>query len=408
MNTASLGKKGGIGMKRLSEKDLVAAVWGGAVLGGGGGADPRVGYVLGKAALDQGPVFLASIDDLDPEDTVVTAGLVGSPKAGGRGPGLDSYVKAFSFLEEVTGTTARAVNSNECGGVATVNGWLQSVKLGVPVVDAPCNGRAHPTAMMGAIGLHKNDSYISKQAAVGNKTRLYVEGMLGEASAMVRAMSEKEGLVAVARNPVAACYLKDNGACGAVSMCIGLGMAMADHIQCQLGFDPLRAECVGEVGKHDSTDRLSAYFAANAAATFLDGLLLTVGIVGQVDIETRGGFDIGEASIFSIDSEEGQHELVRLTLMNEYLSCDVGGHTLFSFPDLITVIDVGTAWPVSSADLREGMEVIVIGTSMDNLILGEGMYDTSLYKPLEEATGRVFSPPRKRYNYLNGQKEIDI
>lgn len=384
-------------MKQLTEKDLIAAIWGGAVLGGGGGADPEAGYRLGKAALDEGQVLLASVDDLDPQDTVVTASLVGSPKAGGMGPDLSHYVEAFRLLEKVAGITAKAVNTNECGGLATVNGWYQASKLGVPVVDAPCNGRAHPTGVMGSIGLHKDKSYVSKQAAVDHNARLYVEGGLGEASAMVRALSGSEGLVAVARNPVTAAYLKHNGASGAISMCIGLGMAMADSIQNRLGFDPLTTECVADVSKFDTEERLSGYLAANAAATFLKGVLLSAGTVGHVDIEVKGGFDVGEVSILSNNSQQGRQEVVRLTFMNEYLTCDVGSHTLFSFPDLIAVIDVNTAWPVSSANIREGMEVVVIGTSYENLILGEGMYDSELYKPLEEAVGRQFEAPARRY-----------
>ena len=122
-----------------------------------------------------------------------------------------------------------------------------------------------------------------------------------------------------------------------------------------------------------------------------------MGTVGQVDIQVRGGFDIGEVSIFSENSQQGKHEVVRLTFMNEYLTCDVGSHTLFSFPDLIAVFDVNTAWPVSSANIREGMEVIVIGASYENLILGEGMYDSRLYNPLEEAVGRRFEAPARRH-----------
>ena len=389
-------RKRGVYMRRLGEKDLIAAVWGGSVLGGGGGADPEVGYSLGKAALDEGSVFLAKVEDLDPEAVVVTAGLVGSPKAGSGGPAPECYVEAFSLLEKGAGVTLEAVNSNECGGLATANGWLQASILGVPVVDAPCNGRAHPTALMGALGLHKDESYVSKQAAVGSKTRLYVEGALSDASALVRSLSEKEGLVAVARNPVTGRYLQENGAKGALSMCIDLGMAMGGMIQSQLGFDPFRGDCVGDVGKCDPTKQMPAYLAANAAATFLDGLLVTVGRTGQVKIRTEGGFDIGEVSIFPANTGEGKGEPVRLVFMNEFLSCDVGTHTLFSFPDLITIMDTDTAWPLSSARLREGMEVIVIGTSMDNLILGKGMYDKKLYEPLEKATRRVFAPPQEK------------
>ncbi|MGI6163470.1 MAG: DUF917 family protein [Bacillota bacterium] len=383
-------------MKQVDERELLAALWGGAVLGGGGGASPKAGYILGKVALDRGPVYLASPDELDPEGIVVTAGLVGSPKAGGMGPDPDAYIDAFSFLEDVTGTKISAVNSNECGGLATVNGWLQAAGLGVPVVDAPCNGRAHPTALMGAIGLHKDVSYISRQAAVGKKSRLYVEGPMDYASAMVRALSAKEGLVAVARNPVTVSYLSENGAYGAITMCIELGTAMAKHIEHELGFDPLRAEFVGGVRNGEVSEHSVGYFAANAASAFLNGLILSVGVVGSVEIGIKGGFDVGEVQVISTDSDNAQKELARLTFMNEYLTCDVSGHTLFSFPDLISVFDAKTGWPVASADIREGMEILVVGTSMDNLILGAGMYDKELYLPLEEAVGRVFEPPVKR------------
>jgi len=383
-------------MRQITEKDLIAAIWGGAVLGGGGGADPKAGYELGKAALEEGQVLLASVDELDPQDTVVTASLVGSPKAGGMGPELSHYVEAFRLLEKVADIKAKAINTNECGGLATVNGWYQASRLGVPVVDAPCNGRAHPTGVMGSIGLHRDKSYVSRQAAVGRNARIYAEGDLEEASRMVRALSQSEGLVAVARNPVTAGYLKHNGAPGAISMCIDLGLAMADAIQRRLGFDPLVAECVGDVSKFDTEERLAGYCAANAAATFLKGVLLSFGTVGHVDIQVKGGFDIGEVSILSTNSQQAGQEVVRLTFMNEYLTCDVGTHTVFSFPDLISVVDVHTAWPVASANIREGMEVMVIGTSYENLILGQGMYDSELYKPLEEAIGRRFEAPKRQ------------
>lgn len=393
-----ISDKGVPGMKQLNERELLAAIWGGAVLGGGGGGSPKAGYILGKVALDRGPVYLISPDELDPDDIVVTAGLVGSPKVGGLGPDPDVYIKAFSLLENVTGTRINAINSNECGGLATVNGWLQAAGLGVPVVDAPCNGRAHPTALMGAIGLHREDSYVSRQAAVGKKARMYVEGPLDYASAMVRALSEKEGLVAVARNPVTASYLKAKGALGAITMCIELGYAMARHIEHELGFDPLRAEYVGGLRDGEANGHSVGYFAANAASTFLNGLILSLGVVGQVEIRTEGGFDAGEVRVISLNSDNGHKEVARLTFMNEYLTCDVSGRTLFSFPDLITVIDVHTGWPISSADIREGMEILIVGTSMDNLILGDGMYQKELYRPLEQAVGRVFDPPTKRYN----------
>ena len=57
-------------MRQLNERDLVAAVWGGAVLGGGGGGSPEAGYRLGKKGLEIGRVLLADVDELDADEDV--------------------------------------------------------------------------------------------------------------------------------------------------------------------------------------------------------------------------------------------------------------------------------------------------------------------------------------------------
>lgn len=381
--------KGCEGMRQLNERDLVAAVWGGAVLGGGGGGSPEAGYRLGKKGLEIGRVLLADVDELDADDLVVTAGLVGSPKKGGLGPATESYVDAFSFFQHVTGTRISAINSNECGGLATVNGWLQAAGLGVPVLDAPCNGRAHPTALMGAMGLHKDPSYVSRQVAIGDGSRMYVEGSLGDASSMVREFSKKDGLVAVARNPVSIGYVKRNAACGGISKCIELGYAMAAHVQEELGFDPLKPKYVGGSREYP----LAGYFASSMAAMVLGGVITLMGQVKAVNISTRGGFDVGEVEVASFETNNGNGTTAHLTFMNEYLSYGLKGHVIFSFPDLVAVMDMHTGWPISSADIKEGMEVIVFGVPSDKLILGAGMYDKELYRPLEEATALTFNLP---------------
>lgn len=402
-------------MRKICEREMLAALWGGAVLGGGGGGDPKAGYRLGKAALERGDVLLASVDELDPEGVVVTAGLVGSPKAGGLGPDPESYVNAFLILEKIASLKIAAVNSNESGGVATVNGWLQASGLGVPVVDAPCNGRAHPTALMGGLGLHRDPSYISRQAACGRKSRLYVEGSIENTSALVRALAAREGLVAVARNPVTAAYLGKHGAKGAISMAIELGKAMADVIQERFNLDPLKPEFVGgipaDVGSTSRAspasgsvvmqtcesapavlDRWPGYVAAKTSACFLGGELVCTGEVTEVSIETKGGFDVGKVLIREFSGNAGTYEIA---FMNEYLTLEVDRKTLFSFPDLIAVFDLNAAWPVSSAEIREGQKVAVLGVPGERLSLGSGMYDKSLYAPLEEATGKTFRVPER-------------
>lgn len=398
-------------MRRIDEKTMLAAIWGGAFLGGGGGGDPKAGYMLGKKALEEGEVNLALPDELPRDAFAVTAGLVGSPKAGGLGPSPESYVDAFLLLQKAADIKVAAVNANEAGGVATVNGWLQAAVLGVPVLDAPCNGRAHPTGLMGAMGLHRDGSYISRQAAAGRKSKMYVEGDINEASAVIRAYSAREGLVAVARNPVTCDYVSRLGARGAVTQAIELGLRMAQSVRDVLGYDPLQPENVGgltgvEKDREGWAPDEPGIHVARAAADFLKGQVALLGRVKDVTVEVKGGFDVGNVVI---QSESGVPGLIEkdpdtggdwtISFMNEYLTLEKDGNMVYSFPDLITLVDPDSSWPISSADLKKGRRVIVVGVPREGLILGEGMFDASLYRPLEEATGRKFNVPEGRRSF---------
>lgn len=46
-----------------------------------------------------------------------------------------------------------------------------SAMAGIPVVDAPCNGRAHPLALIGSLGLHRFPKHRTWTAAVGGAHR---------------------------------------------------------------------------------------------------------------------------------------------------------------------------------------------------------------------------------------------
>ena len=81
--------------------------------------------------------------------------------------------------------------------------------LGIPLIDAPCNGRAHPTGVMGSLNLHRDPNYITTMTCVGGRKELgrhvecTVTGSIDHCSKLVRAAAvEAGGLVAVIRNPV--------------------------------------------------------------------------------------------------------------------------------------------------------------------------------------------------------------
>jgi len=54
--------------------------------------------------------------------------------------------------------------SSENGGLNTVAPWIQASTLDIPIVDATCDGRAHPTSIMESLGLHKLENYTTIQS----------------------------------------------------------------------------------------------------------------------------------------------------------------------------------------------------------------------------------------------------
>ncbi len=353
----------------LTEELAEAAVLGGAVLGGGGGGSMKDGLVAARLAVRMGDVELIPIDELSGDQTVLTVSAVGSPAAKEKYVRPAHFIRTVELFQKSFGVRPDSLITNECGGGATVNGWLQAAALGMALVDAPCNGRAHPTGIMGSMGLHQVKDYLSKQIAVGGdpRTNRYLEicvngSMEATAAAVRNASIQVGGLVAVARNPVSVEYARRNAAPGAIAKCIGLGKVM------------LAARLKRPA------------MAVAVAADFLQGKVLVTGPVKHVHLETRGGFDVGLVTL------EGPHGMVELSFWNEYMTAEIDGERLGTFPDLLETLDAHTGEPISTAEIQEGREVGVIHVPRGKLILGAGMKDPALFAVAEQAVGKAMVP----------------
>lgn len=142
----------------------------------------------------------------------------------------NDFVRAVELLIEKSGIKIDGFISSEIGAFGVVNGWIQSAFLGIPVVDAPCNGRAHLLGLMGSMGLHREKDYVSIQTTVGgdfkrgNRVEAYYKGSMEKVAELVRESATRtDGMVAVARNPVSAKYVKENGAPGVIKMALMVG-----------------------------------------------------------------------------------------------------------------------------------------------------------------------------------------
>jgi len=348
----------------LTKQDATAAALGGAVLGGGGGGSRFLGERLGLQAIDTGTVKLVPIEEIPDNAILLTVSAVGAPAALNACVTDTDYVNTVQRFAASFDCKPAGIITNECGGNATLNGWIQAATLHLPLVDAPCDGRAHPTGVMGAMSLQRQKGFVSRQVAIGgNRAKgsyleTIIRGSLEHASQIIRCTSiEAEGLVAVARNPVTAAYAKEHAAIGAIEQSISLGKVM-------LAVQNQEADIVA------------------SAVNFLHGVICMTGRIQHLKLETKNGFDVGTYQVTN------ERQSVELTFWNENMTLTLNDIRLATFPDLIMTFLTDTGMPVTSSEVRENMKITVIYTDKCHLRLGSGLRDKELYIVAEQAVGK--------------------
>ena len=349
-------------MFELTRENGEQILLGGWFLGGGGGGLPEGGREILDLVLKTGTVRFVSLDDLNEDDVLVTASLVGSPASPDSCVQDKHYREVYDRFLAACDKPVAAFVTNEAGGHSISNGWMVAAMTGKPMVDAACNGRAHPTGVMGAMGLHALPDYKSLQTAAGGKgaseISLSVEGTVEQTSAAVRnAATLAGGYVTVLRNPATAAYFRENAALGCVSQAMEVGRVWQENM--------------------DDADKL-----LSALSDLLDCRVLGRGKVTDVALKISGGFDVG---LVTVDTPEG---VLEVDFMNEYMTAQRDGVRLATFPDLVTFIDLDARVPVCSAQIRAGQNVAAVYVPKGRLKLGRGMFLPELFHPVERAIGK--------------------
>lgn len=350
---------------KVDENIAEAAVLGGAFYGGGGGGDYREGLKYARLALQLGEVYIVDVENILSEGYVATASIIGAPAAREKYVLPSHMIKAVELLIDNIDIPLEGLITGENGGLSTVNGWIQSAVLGIPIIDAPGNGRAHPTGVMGSLGLHKLPDYVSIQAAVGGDKKagryieMVIQGSLEKVDRIVREASvQAGGMIAIARNPVTINYLKDHAAVGAISKAIEVGKVFQKHI--------------GEPFK-----------IAEEATKLIDGKIIDEGLVEYVSLETKGGYDIGKLLL------NGKYDKYEITFWNEYMTVeDSKSRRIASFPDLIVTLSAESGLPISSAEIKKDDKIILITCPKENLLLGAGVKDPQILSQVEKIIGK--------------------
>lgn len=346
--------------RMLTADDVEAGTVGGLFLSAGGSGKNAIAKNrgLGQMALDYGGVRLVGIDELDPTATIITATAVGAP-------GFANWAirprDAINAAKRLIDTLEKPPVGVICGHVPGFNAWLVAAALGLDYVDVASNGRGHPTVKMGGMGLASRlDLSITQVGCSGSKAEenelaVVVSGDIVRTSNMMRqAAVINGGLIYAARGPLTAGFIKENGASGAITFQLELGRAML----AASGADRVRA-----------------------TVDFLGGELLVDGEVTGNTVTYGGGFDAGQMKV------RGSAGEVVLGVYNEFMTADVGGKRVATFPDMIGTLDPQTGEVVSISESKVGSRVAVIIAHRSKFPVGKGALDPAVFPEVEKAMG---------------------
>ncbi|MGD9944565.1 MAG: DUF917 family protein [Burkholderiaceae bacterium] len=341
---------------RLSETDIDDAIVGGMLLSAGGSGRSREAEFRGFAerALRAGPVELTPADALPADAGVLIATAVGAPGGGKHLADPEHSIAAARQLLQDAGRSAQAVMP---GHVPGFYAWLLAAELGLPLLDAACNGRGHPTVKMGSLGLSSRPEVRFHQCGVGDKLRLSVHANTLLGSQLMRAAAvQNGGLIMGCRGPFDAALVREAGAAGAISFQLALGRA-ARRAGAQAGA------------------------ALREAIAFSRGRLLVDGRVVRNDVAYREGFDVGQVVV----ADAGSGAETVLGVCNEWMTAEVGARRVATFPDLLASMDPDSGTPLAIGELVPGARVAVFAVSKRDLPLGRGIFDPSVYPDVERS-----------------------
>jgi DUF917 family protein len=352
-------------MKDLNWNDVRAAVRGGSFYASGGGGWVDHGLEIGKTAIELGTPRLASIDELQAHDIVITVSAIGAPAAKDWQMLAEDYIHSVRLLSEAFQGKVVGTITPQNGCSSSINGWVQSAALGTVVVDAVGDMRAHPTGKMGSLGLAQDPNYQTIQVAVGGSKdkgrylEVVARGSVAATANILRVASVESGsFITCARHPVDAKFIAEKAALGGITQAMRLGEAM------------LYAEAGG-------TEAVLEAIVENAAAEIVGR-----GRVLSNDYLTQGAFDLGRCVV------QCGHQQLTLHTMNEWMAIDdQDGQRLSTYPDVICVLSARTGLPLNVFQVLTEMDVVIMKVAKQHLALSAGVFDPSVYPEVETALG---------------------
>lgn len=357
-------------MRQLGRQAIRDISTGAAVLGTGGGGDPRIGRLMAEQAIrDHGPVRLLDPDQLPDDALIVPCAMMGAPTVMvEKPPRGDETLEAIRALERYLGAEAFATMSLEAGGINATVPLAVAATLNLPIVDADAMGRAFPEILQTTL-------------------------TLGGISATPMAIADEKGnmlFLETIDNAWTERFSRsisvDMGGSAMIALYSHTGSELREHtIRGSLS----RAEAIGRILREL---RSSSERPVEALAAHFGGIPFFSGKLVDVFRRTTGGFARGTAVVEGL----GESEL-HIEFQNEFLVArDRDGSVLATVPDSICLLDRETGCPVTTESLSYGQRVDALAfpaaepwrTDEGLALGGPEFFGFEIdYVPVEELTG---------------------
>ena len=330
--------------RKLTKGDIIDVLYGATLLGGGGGGSLKDGLRMLNRLPDSVELNLISIDEMDDKKYIgITAGM-GAPTAIGDIDFTPYAANSFNALQEMASQMSppRTISYSmavELGGFNTFVPMLNAISLNLPYVDADGSGRAVPA--LETLLLHVNGCDTSPLAmANGDNDRVFIR----------------------TKNPKNAklCENLGRGVCVAFNMISGIAGWMVNKKDVKDKLVPYAITTAQEIGHVMRNTPYNSIFKRLKEVGF-DSKQLCIGKIIKKSIEQKGGFDLGTTIISN--TTLGVEWIINFQNENLLISYRRIGDTnpipYMTVPDIICMYDYETGTPLTNADTKEGMSVVL-------------------------------------------------
>jgi len=328
-------------MKKISVHDVIDISIGAAILGSGGGGNPRMGRLIAEHALEKyGPVDLISAEMLTDDAVIIPISFMGAPTvfhekilSGNELPNV------IAKAAQITGKHPTHLMNCEIGGINATAAIAPAARLGLPVVDGDLISRAFPEIQM--VLLNPEGIPMSPLVIADDKNNIVTMDVINHAwgETISRALVNKMGGVgAIALPALSGKTLRQVISKGTMSKAKSIGQTIRKARE-----------------QHEDL--------IDAICTELSGNNIFSGKVIDVERRLSDGFIRG-----SIIIEKNMNHFLKqmkIDFQNEYLIASIDGETIVTTPDLISVVEKTTGEALPADTIHYGCDVAVISSKAD-------------------------------------------